>query len=154
VNELIIWNTHRWSSTVASLGFDSISLLLDTWISRYYCALTMRKRLWEGRAKVSAPTNGSLWFPRLPARRRQLQHWPPFSPPDIGSPLQRWWRRHVGCYARHAGCYAVTGSAAGGCQDLAQKWSPTSVTIGSVLGFRAICLTSVPPLGRDIGWYE
>jgi hypothetical protein len=46
-------------------------------------------------------------------RRSKLRFWPPFdSLPDIGSPLQRWWRRHVGCYDHHVGCYATTGSAA------------------------------------------
>jgi hypothetical protein len=37
---------------------------------------------------------------RLAARRRQLWYWPPFSLPDISSPLQLWWRRHVGWYSR------------------------------------------------------
>jgi hypothetical protein len=37
-----------------------------------------------------------------------------FSLPDIGSPLQCWWRRHVGCYARRVGCCAITRSAAEG----------------------------------------
>jgi hypothetical protein len=56
-----------------------------------------------------------FWFQKLTAWRRLLRYWP-FSLPEIGSPLQRWWRCHVGCNA-------ITGST-GVCQYLAGKMAP------------------------------
>jgi hypothetical protein len=59
----------------------------------------------------------------MTARRRQLRYWPPFSLPDIGSPLQRFLLSHSNTRSEHR--INVRAISAAGASNIYQwKWRP------------------------------